>query len=138
MNERGFSKTSLIVSIIIIIAAVAITLGTINYFTNVDKEKDDNYLPSINDIAGENTIVVTTESKNKLDKSITGKYIVVPNKDLIYNEGLGRTLDDLYIELYNNNQYTIYDSFGISYFGTFTVEDNNITLNVIKWFSENR
>ena len=138
MYERGFSKTSLIVSIIAIIAAVAITLGTINFFNTDDKESKSNTLPSINDVATENTIVVTIESKNELDKSITGKYIVVPNKDLIYDEGLGRTLDDLYIELYNNNQYTIYDSFGISYFGTYTVEDNNITLNVIKWYSENR
>ncbi len=65
-----------------------------------------------------------------------GRYKVIPDKNLLYNEGLGRTLDDLYIELKENNEFTFYDSWGNSYYGKFDIKGKNILLGITKWYGE--
>ena len=83
-----------------------------------------------------------TEKKNYTQNNITntsniiGLYSVIPDKNLTYDEGLGRTMDDMAIELYENNQFSIYDSWGTSYYGSYTAVNNIITLNIIKWNCE--
>ena len=135
MEERGMGRVGLIISIVIIAIAIAVSIIGVYHIGKMKREKQNVIENPKNEIS-ENSIIVNSDSKKELEKDIVGKYNVISNDELAYDEGLGRTLDDLYIELYNNNQYTIYDSFGISYFGTYLVDDEGITLNILKWYSE--
>ncbi|MBR6034328.1 MAG: hypothetical protein IKP28_06380 [Clostridia bacterium] len=84
---------------------------------------------------------VSTEPKNDATATNTtsvslGRYNVVPDKNLLYDDGMQKTIDDLYVDLKAKNEFTLYDSFGHVIYGTYTIEGSTITLIAKEWLSE--
>ena len=100
------------------------------------KQQDTNALTESKNNDTTTTTTTNTDTAIATTNVSLGRYSVMPDKNLLYDEGLQKTVDDLYIDLKGNNEFTLNDSWGHLIYGDYTVNGSLITLTGKKWFSE--